>query len=58
MMLAALFALIAGHAAMAQSYMPTPRIVRPTVLPDPVGTRLAPGPERKIEQAVIKPAGD
>lgn len=57
-MLAALFALIAGQAAVAQGYTPTPRIVRPTVLPDPIGTRLAPGPERKIEKAVIKPVGD
>ncbi len=58
MMLAALFALIAGQAAVAQSYTPAPRIVRPAVLPDPIGTRLAPGPQRKAEPAATKPAGD
>jgi hypothetical protein len=53
---AALFCLPAGHAAVAQSYTPKPPIARPSVLPKPVANRLAPRPERKIEQAVIKPS--
>lgn len=52
----ALFALTAGHAAVAQSYTPTPPIARPSVLPKPVANRLVPRPERKVEQAVIKPS--
>ncbi len=53
---AAVLALTTGHAAVAQGYTPTPPIARPSVLPKPVANRLAPRPEGKIEQAVIKPS--
>ncbi|HSM41714.1 MAG TPA: hypothetical protein VK862_13245 [Afifellaceae bacterium] len=53
---AAVLVLAAGHPAVAQSYTPTPPIARPSVLPKPVANRLAPRPEGKIEQAVIKPS--